>query len=62
MSSAPNDPKPRQNMALNLKRQGKFDQAVSHMEVVLDMEPANDICLYNLGITFNLQSNYDKAE
>ena len=32
------------------------------MEVVLDFEPSNDVCLYNLGITFNLQSNYTKAE
>ena len=49
------------NMGINLKRQGRLDEALIHYKRALELDPSNPVIMYNIGILFNIRSEYDEA-
>ena len=48
-------------MGINMKRAGKFNEALSYYKSALDLDPVNSIVLYNTGILHNIRSEYPEA-
>jgi tetratricopeptide (TPR) repeat protein len=48
-------------MGINLKRAGNLDDALSYYQKAIDLEPANSVILYNMGILHNVRSDYGAA-
>jgi len=48
-------------MGINMKRAGKFNDALSFYNKAIDLDPANSIVLYNTGILHNIRSEYPQA-
>ena len=49
------------NMGINLKRQGRLDEALIYYKQALELDPHNPVIMYNIGILFNIRSEYEKA-
>ena len=47
------------NLGINLKRQGRLDEALKYYKNALDIDPDNSLTLYNVGILYNKRSEYD---
>ena len=48
-------------MGINMKRAGKFTEALNYYKCASDLDPANSIVLYNTGILHNIRSEYPQA-
>ena len=57
----PKEPRILQNMGINMKRAGKFNDALNYYKCAIDLDPVNSIVLYNTGILHNIRSEYPAA-
>jgi Flp pilus assembly protein TadD len=48
-------------MGINLKKQGRLDEALHLYKKALELDPGNSVILYNLGTLFNIRSEYELA-
>jgi len=48
-------------MAINLKKQGRLDEAMKNYEKALELEPHNQNFLYNIGLLLLKRSEYGDA-
>lgn len=48
-------------MGINMKRQGRLDEALEYYKRAIELDPANSVILYNTGILFNIRSEYEEA-
>lgn len=48
-------------MGINLKRQGKLEEALKYYKNAMDLQPDNSIFQYNTGVLYNLVCDYSQA-
>jgi len=57
----PREPRILQNMGINMKRAGKFAEALSFYSTAIELDPANPIVHYNTAILHSIRSEYPAA-
>jgi len=48
-------------MGINMKRQGRLDEALKYYKKAIELDPTNSVILYNIGILYNIRSEYEEA-
>jgi tetratricopeptide (TPR) repeat protein len=56
------DPKIFNNLAINLKKQGKLNESLDSYKKALELDPDNSNFLYNTGLLFAKRSEYKDAQ
>lgn len=56
------DPKTFNNLAINLKKQGKLNESLDSYKKALELDPENHNFLYNTGLLYAKRSEYKDAQ